>query len=160
MATFDFTRLKRLMLIYRVVQAVLFALLVFMAFSFQKLFKAFGNPEMFIKGIAVAVVVQLLMLYPVWLLARRDVLVDVDASATGIAGDQMMALRKRRLIGDLIKLCMMGFFAVFVLLAPGVDKGRGAALVLEGAYFSFLLVTLTYFQCFNIFAKRKMTELK
>jgi hypothetical protein len=159
MATYNFTRLKRLVMVYWVVQAVLLALLVFMAVNFQKLFVSLGAPELFIKGIIIAIIIQLLMVYPAWLLAKRDVTVDISAAVEGLDGDQLLALRKKRLLGDLWKLCVMGFFAVFVLMAPGVDKGRSAAVILEAAYFSFLLVALTYFQCFNFAAKKQRSEL-
>jgi hypothetical protein len=158
MATYNFTRLKRLMMVYWIVQAVLLALLVFMAVKFQELFVMLKAPELFIKGIVIAIIIQLLMVYPAWLLAKRDVTVDISAAVEGLDGDQLLALRKKRLLGDLWKLCVMGFFAVFVLLAPGVDKGRSAAVILEAAYFSFLLVALTYFQCFNFAAKKQRSE--
>ena len=158
MASYDFTRLKRLMLIYRVVQVGLLGLLLFMAFSFQKLFVAIGMQGQFFRSLLAGGAFQLVMIYPVLLLARRDSAVEVESAQTGLDGDQMMALRRRRLVGDLWKLCVMGFFIVFVALAPDVGKTRAASSLLAAVYFGFLLVSLTYFQFFNYLARRKQTE--
>lgn len=159
MASYDFTRLKRLMIIYRVVQVALVGLLIFMAFNFQKLFTLMGVPGLFMRSVITGIALQLVMIYPAWLLAQRDAAVEVEASQVGLSGDQLLALRRRRLVGDLWKLCVMGFFIVFIMMAPDVSKARAASTVLAAAYFSFLLVALTYFQCFNFLAKRKQAEL-
>lgn len=158
MASYDFTRLKRLMLIYRVVQVALVGLLIFMAFNFQKLFTLMGVPGLFIRSVTSGIAFQLVLIYPAWLLAKRDSAVEVEASQTGLTGDQLLLLRRKRLIGDLWKLCVMGFFIVFIMMAPDASKARAASTVLAASYFGFLLVALTYFQCFNYLAKRKLTE--
>lgn len=159
MASYDFTRLKRLMLIYRVVQVALLGLLIFMAFNFQKLFTLMGVPALFMRSVMTGIALQLVMIYPAWLLAQRDAAVEVESSQVGLSGDQLLALRRRRLLGDLWKLCVMGFFIVFVMMAPDVSKARAASTVLAASYFGFLLVALTYFQCFNFLARRKQGEL-
>lgn len=154
MASYDFNRLKRLMIIYRVVQVGLLGLLIFMAFNFQQLFMLIGMPGLFTRSVLIGVFAQLLMLYPAWLLAKRDVAVEIEASQTGLSGDQLLALRRRRLVGDLWKLCLTGFFVVFIMLAPDAGKGRAISTVLAAVYFSFLLISLSYFQIFNFLAKR------
>lgn len=158
MASYNFTRLRRLMLIYRVVQVVLLGLLLFMAFNFQRLFTLMGVPALFMQSIVAAIAFQLVMLYPAWLLARRDVAVEIESSQIGLTGDQMLALRRRRLVGDLWKLCVMGFFIVFIVLAPDVTKTRAMSSVLAATYFGFLLISITYFQCFNFLARRTQRE--
>lgn len=158
MALYDFTRLRRLMLIYRVVQVVLLGLLLFMAFNFQKLFALMGMPGLFIRSLVAGIAFQLVMLYPAWLLAQRDAAVEVEASQNGLTGEQLLVLRRKRLIGDLWKLCVMGFFIVFIVMAPNADKARGASMVLAATYFGFLLLSLSYFQCFNFLARRKQGE--
>lgn len=160
MASYDFTRLKRLMLIYRVVQVVLLGLLIFMAFNFQNLFTLMGVPGLFMRSVISGIAFQLVMIYPAWLLAKRDSAVEVEASQTGLTGEQLLLLRRKRLVGDLWKLCVMGFFIVFIMMAPDVSKARAASTVLAATYFGFLLVSLTYFQCFNFWAKRKQAEIK
>lgn len=159
MASFDFTRLKRLMLIYRVVQVGLLGLLIFMAFNFQKLFAVLGMTGQFTRSAVAGVAFQLVMIYPILLLARRDAAVEVESAQQGLSGDQLLALRRRRLVGDLWKLCVMGFFIVFIALSPDVGKTRAASSLLAAVYFGFLLVSLTYFQFFNHLAKRKQLEL-
>ncbi len=84
MASYNFTRFKRLMLIYRMVQVALLGLLLFMAFNFQKLFSLMGVPALFMQSIVAAIAFQLIMIYPAWLLARRDVAVEVESSQTGM----------------------------------------------------------------------------
>ncbi len=158
MASYDFTRLKRLMVIYRVVQVSLLGLLLFMAFNFQRLFTLIGLPELFMRSVLAGIAFQLVMLYPAWLLAKRDAAVEIEASQQALTGDQLLQLRRRRLVGDLWKLCVMGFFIVFVMVAPDATKARAASSVLAATYFGFLLLSLTYFQCFNYLARRSQQE--
>lgn len=157
MASYDFTRLKRLMIIYRVVQVCLLGLLLFMAFNYQRLFSLMGMPGLFTRSVTAAIAFQLAMFYPVWMLAKRDATVEIEAAQEGLSGDQLVQLRKRRLGGDLWKLCVMGFFVVFVWMAPGIDKTRAASFILAAIYFGFLLISLTYFQLFNHQAKRQQS---
>lgn len=159
MASYNFTRLKRLIVIYNVVQIGLFGLLLFMAYNFMIAFAKYGMQGAFLKSFGMAVVIQLLLMYPALWLSRKDAEVEVETSLVGITPDQLVALRRRRMIGDIWKLSALGAFVVFVAMSPSVDKGRGASLILAIAYFAFLLVAMTYFQCFNFSAKRRCKEL-
>lgn len=159
MASYDFTRLKRLTIIYNVVQVGLFGLFLFMAYNFMLVFARYGLSGYFIKSIGMSVVIQLIMFYPAWWLSRQDLEIEVGTSLVGATPEQLVALRRKRMIGDIWKLSVLGAFVVFVTMVPGVDKGRGAALILSVAYFGFLLTSLTYFQCFNYHAKRRRNEL-
>jgi len=158
MSSYDFTRLKRLILIYRVVLVALTGLLIFMAFNFQKLFAALGAPSMFTRSVIWGIGVQLVMFYPAWLLARYDSSVEFESALVGIDGDRLMQLRKKRMIGDIWKLCVMGFFVVFVALTPDASKARALSSLLAAVYFGFLLISITYFQLFNYLAARKRRE--
>lgn len=158
MPSFDFKRLKRTMMIYRVVQTLLVGLLLFMAFNFQQLFALRGRPEQLIGCIIAAIVCQLVLLYPVYRLAWRDAGIEVEGCAAGISTEQLAALRRKRLLGDLWKFCAVAFFVTFVALAPDVKKAVGAPLVLATTIFAFLLICLTYFQCFNFSARKRMKE--
>ena len=100
-----------------------------------------------------------MFIYPALWLSRQDVEVEVESALVGITPEQQVALRKRRLIGDIWKLSALGAFVVFVAMTPGVSKGRGASMILAISYFSFLLVAITYFQCFNYIAKKRRAEL-
>lgn len=156
---YSFTRLKRFMIIYNVVQVGLGGLLLFMAYHFILLFGAYGLPSAFTKSILFALAIQCLIIYPAWLLAKQDVQVEVTSAKDGLTGNDMMALRKKRLIGDIWKLCALGAIIVFIAMSPGVDKGRGASVILATAYFSFLLTSITYFQCFNYIARKNIKSL-
>ena len=114
---------------------------------------------LFVKSFIMAVVVQLICMYPAWWLARKDVEVEVETSLVGVTPEQLLALRRRRLLGDIWKISALGAFVVFVYMSPSVDKGRGASLILSVSYYSFLLVALTYFQCFNFITKKRRKEL-
>jgi hypothetical protein len=146
------------MIIYRVVQVALLGLLIFMAFNFQKLFTILGIPALFTRSVMASIAFQLVMIYPVWLLAKRDSDIEFEASLKGLSDEQLVALRKRRLAGDLWKLCIMGFFIVFVALAPDANKARALSGLLASVYFSFLLISLTYFQLFNYLSGKKQKE--
>jgi hypothetical protein len=158
MPSFDFKRLNRTMMIYRVVQALLVCLLLYVAYIFQTNFAQLGQPEKFISSMISAIVVQLLLLYPLYRLAWRDAGVEVEGCAAGLSAEMLAALRKKRMIGDLWKFSGVAFFLVFVTLIPDAKKATGAAQVLAITLFSFLLICLTYFQCYNFSARKRMKQ--
>ena len=158
MPSFEFKRLNRTMTIYRVVQALLLCLLVFVVYHFQVSFARIGTPDKFFTSIKFTVVVQLLLFYPIYRLAGRDVNVEIEGSITDLSKEQLDALRKKRLMGDLWKFSAVGFFLAFVSLIPDAKKATGSTQVLAIVLFSFLLMCLTYFQCFNYSAKKRIKE--
>ncbi len=154
----DFKRLHRTMMIYRVVQALLLAMLVYVALQFQHQFAALGRPQQFMTSIASGVVFQLILLYPIYKLAWRDAGVEMEGCADDLSKEAQVALRKKRLIGDLWKVCAIAFFIAFAALAPDAKKAAGAPLVLATTIIAFLLICLTYFQCFNFSARKRMKQ--
>lgn len=158
MSGFDFKKLKRTMILYRVVQALLIALFAYIAASFQSIFRLQGIPGQFITCIIATIVIQLLLIYPIYKLAWRDAGVEIEGCVTGLTVQQLAAIRKKRLIGDLWKFCAVAFFAAFIFLAPDVNKARGALPVLASTIFSFLISCLAYYQCFNFSAKKRMNQ--
>jgi uncharacterized membrane protein YjjP (DUF1212 family) len=154
----DVKRVNRTVLIYRVVQALLIALLAYMAFNFQRLFALRGRPDQFITSLITAIVVQLILIYPVYRLAWRDAGIEIEGSVPGLSIEQVAALRKKRLLGDLWKFCAVAFFLTFVALAPDQAKAKGAPLVLSSILFSFLFACLSYFQCFNFSVRKRMKQ--
>lgn len=156
MASADFKKLNRQMMIYRIVQTILTGLLIVVAIAFQGRFDAMNRSEQFYSSIVVAVIVQLLLIYPVYRLADRDAGIEIEGSQPNLTNDQSSALRKKRLIGDLWKFCGVAFFLAFVTLVPDARKATGAPLVLAATIFSFLLTCLMYFQCFNFNARKRM----
>ncbi len=159
MATVDFKKLNRQMMIYRIVQTILTGLLIVIAIVFQGQFAALNKPSQFISSIVAAIAVQLLLIYPVYRLAWRDAGVEMEGSVPQLSKEQQAALRKKRLIGDLWKFCGVAFYIVFVTLAPDAKKSVGAIPVLATTIFSFLLTCLMYFQCFNFSAKKRIKAL-
>jgi uncharacterized membrane protein YdcZ (DUF606 family) len=156
MASIDFKKLNRQMMIYRVVQTILTGLLIVLAIFFQGHFAASGKAYLFIRSIMFSVVGQLVLIWPVYKLAWRDAGVEIEGSVPGLTAEQQNALRKKRLIGDLWKFCGVAFYVVFVTLVPDAKKAVGATPVLAITIFSFLLTCLMYFQCFNFAAKKQM----
>lgn len=148
MSQFNVQKLQRTMLVNRVVQTVLLGLLIFIAVNFQSGFAQQGKPGQFFSSIAVALIVQLLLIYPIYKLAWRDVEIEADSSVVGITAEQTAVLRKKRLLGEMWKVCGVAFFLVFIVIAPSVR------LLLAATIFSFLLTCLMYFQCFNFVCKK------
>lgn len=158
MPSFNFKHINRTMTIYRVVQGLLLCLLIYVAYIFQSSFAQMGKPEKFISSITAAIIIQLLLLYPIYRLAWRDVGVEIEACVIGLSKEAMAALRKKRMLGDLWKFAAVGFFLAFVSLVPDAKKAAGAPIVLAVIIFSFLLMCLTYFQCYNFSAKKRMKQ--
>jgi len=159
MPSFDFKRLNRTMMVYRVVQLLLLGLLIYVAFNFQQLFALRGKPEQFISSIIAAIVAQLILVYPTYRLAWRDSGIELEGCEVGITTETLTVLRKKRLMSDLWKFCAVAFFITFVAMAPDARKAAGAPLVLASTIFAFLLTCLTYFQCFNFSARKRLKEL-
>lgn len=159
MPGFEFKRVNRTMTIYRIVQIVLAVLLVFMAYNFQQLFALRGKPDQFMFSLIAAIICQLILLYPAYRLSRRDAGIEIEGCAHGISVETLAALRKKRLMTDLWKFCVVVFFLTFVAMVPDAGKSAGAPLVLSTSIFSFLLICLTYFQGFNLCAKKQMKQL-
>jgi len=154
----DVKRINRTLMIYRVVQGLLITLLTYMAFNFQRLFTLRGRPDLFVHSIIAAIFVQLILLYPVYRLAGRDAGIEIEGSVPGLSSEQLAALRKKRLLGDLWKFCAVVFFLTFVALTPDQAKAKGAPLALSSILFSFLFACLSYFQCFNFCLRKRMKQ--
>lgn len=150
MLGYDFSRLKRLMIAYRVVQVILLLILAVAVFLFQT-----NYPHQFLSGVVASVVLQLLLFYPIYRLALRDVTVEIDGSAIELSTEDKAALRKKRLMGDLWKVSVLVFYLIFIARVPDVKK-TGTPFFLSVSLYSCLLLFLTYFQCFNFGAKKRI----
>jgi len=148
---FDFKKLRRLIQIYFVVQIVLVALLLYVALLFQ----ATLGP-LFWKSIIITLVIQLVNFYPVNMFASREARREVAATAIGLTPDELKAQRNQRLIGDIVKMAVFGFFLIFVYKAPVTPNIQANRFYQSMIFFNFILTYLTYFQCFNFAAKREM----
>lgn len=148
---FDFKKLRRLIQIYFVVQIVLVALLLYVALLFQ----ATLGP-LFWKSIIITLVIQLVNFYPVNMFATREARREVAATAIGLTPEELKAQRNQRLVGDVIKMAVFGFFLIFVYKAPVTPNMQANRFYQSMIFFNFILTYLTYFQCFNFAAKREM----
>lgn len=145
-----FQRVKRLTLIYLVIQLCLLALLVVMAFQFQSVYRSKGTPQVFFNSIVASVLLQLAAFYPLKRLAEKEARREVAADAGTLSAEEQKGLRHSRMYYDFGKATVFLFFAAFITLAPGVT------FVMSTIYFCFLLLALTYFQCFNYAARQAM----
>lgn len=149
---YDFKRMKRLMIIYLVVQIFLLVLLGYMAVNFQAGLAAEGRPQRFLHSVIVTLVLQLAAFYPIYRFSAREAEREVDSCAVGLSTDALKALRSKRIVADSIKTAIFIFFITFILRAPQ-DR-----FVLSVLFFTFIVTFLTYFQCYNYAAKRLMRQ--
>ena len=145
---FDFKKLRIFIKIFGVVQLLLIGLLVYMAFIFQALL-----PKGFNFSVLATLVIQIALFYPVYRFAVREATRDIESSAVGLTGDELKKFRTSRMISDTCKWAYFIFYAIFAYKAPNEIKQVLCIMV-----FSFILTTLTYFQCYNFVAKRLMKE--
>jgi hypothetical protein len=106
-------------------------------------------------SIKITIMSQLIAIYPIYRLAWRDAAVEIVGSTVGLTKEATAALRKKRLLGDLWKFSAVAFFLAFVSMVP---KASGAPTILAGTLFSFLLMCLSYYQCFNFSAKKQIKQ--
>jgi hypothetical protein len=141
-------RLRRTLLIHRVVQVILCALLVYMALHFQQLFQGKGIPQVFRNSLLATLLLQLALFFPLRRFANNEAQRELAAAETGTDAEQHKQLRQRRLIGDTLKGAVFLGFASFIMIAPP------ATFVLSTAFFCFIVTVVTYLQCFNFSVRR------
>jgi magnesium-transporting ATPase (P-type) len=149
---FDFKRMRRVIMIYGVVQLFLVGLLVYMAVHFQSGLLSEGRPQRFLHSVVATLVIQLALFYPINRFAAKEAEREVEACAVGLGIEELKALRSKRMVGDVIKAAIFLFFITFIYKAPK------DLFVLSLIFFSFILTFLSYFQCYNFSAKRLMKE--
>lgn len=144
---FDFKRMRTTIKIYGVVQVVLIGLLVFVAIHFQVALQG-----RFLHSVVATLVIQLALFYPINRFAAKEAEREIETSAVGLKGEELKALRSKRMLADAIKWAVLIFFIIFLLRAPNHP------LFMSIIFFSFIVTVLTYFQCYNFSAKRLMKE--
>jgi len=149
--SFDFKKLRRLLMIYAVVQAGLVILLIYIALQFQA-----GLGPLFWKSIIITLIIQLVNFYPVNLFANREARREVAAVAIGLTPEELKAQRQQRLVGDVIKMAVFAFFVIFAYSAPVTANIQANRFTQSLIFFNFILTYLCYFQCFNFAAKKEM----
>lgn len=143
-ASYDFTKLRRLLIIHLVVQIAFVALLLWTAWLFQQ-----RLADRFLNGVIFSLVIQLGLFFPIKSLTAKEVDREIATSAIGLTPADLRALRRKRVTADVIKSSVF-LFLIFILRIP--EK----PVILAIAYFTFILTCLSYFQCFNFAARREM----
>jgi hypothetical protein len=149
---FDFKKMRRVIMIYGVVQLFLVGLLVYMAVHFQAGLLSEGRPQRFLHSVIATLVIQLALFYPINRFAAKEAEREVEACAVGLSGEELKALRSRRMLGDVTKWAIFIFFVSFIYKAPK------DLFILSIIFFNFILTVLSYFQNYNFTAKRLMKE--
>lgn len=141
----DYTKLRRLIKIYYFVQAFLILLLAGSALWLQ----AHVPQQVFLNTLLRAVLAQVVLFYPVYKFAAYEARRET-VSCRAASSDELLALRRKRVTGDIVKAAVFIFFLTFILRAPQMPGAQFSIL------FTFILMTLCYFQCYNFAAKREM----
>jgi predicted membrane protein len=123
-----------------------------MAVYFQAGLQAAGKAPLFMKSIMLTMLIQLALFYPINKFAAGQAKREVDSCADNLTAEELKSFRTSRLIGDMIKAAVFIFYTTFILRAPV------HLFIYSLIIFSFLLTTLTYFQCYNFAAKKAMKE--
>lgn len=147
-SSFDFKKLRRLTVIYLVVQIFLTLLLVFMAMNFQA--KLAGHSPGFLRSVIITFIVQLGLFYPINKFANWEAKREAEGAALELSTEEQKKIRTRRMIGDVTKTSLFAFFLVFFMKAPRND------FILSVIFFTFITTYLSYIQNFNFAAKREM----
>lgn len=146
----DFQKLRKHIAIFRVAQTFLLAILVYMAVSFQAQFLAAGKGGQFLKSIIAALVIQLILFYPINKFAASDAEREMTALTPGTPQEELSKLRSKRIVSDFTKAAVFIFFITFIARAPAI------LVVNSTVFFVFILSVLTYFQCYNFVVRRGM----
>lgn len=151
---FDYGKLKKVLTIHLVVQILLVILLAVVAFYFQQGLFAQGRSFRFWHSIVISFVIQLLLFYPMKKYAGADAEREIEASQPNLTEEQLKSIRHRRLYSDFMKGAGFIFFFTFIARAPK------DLFILATIFFTFIFSILSYFQCFNFIAKRRIQEQK
>lgn len=146
----DFQKLRKHMTIFRVAQIFLFVILVYMAVNFQAQFVNSGKGGQFLKSVIAALVIQLILFYPINKFAAGDAEREMAALVPGTPQEELSKLRSKRIVSDYTKAAVFIFFITFISTAPAI------LVVNSTVFFVFILSVLTYFQCYNFVIRRAM----
>ena len=144
--------MRKTLMIHRVVQILLIALLLFMAMHFLQTFQdKVGNLKPFYTSLFITLLVQVALFFPIRKFADREARRELNAAAKGTCSvEETKQLRTQRLFSDFTKASVFIFFVVFILTAPP------AGFVLSTAYFSCIGTVLSYLQNFNFAVRRQL----
>ena len=144
--------IRKTLIIHRIAQIVLIALLLYMALHFQQTFQSkHGNLKPFYNSLIATLLVQVMLFFPVRKFADQEAKRELGAAAKGqLSIDEQKQLRTQRLFSDFIKASVFIFFATFILIAPP------AGFVLSTTFFCCIGTVLSYLQSFNFAVRRQI----
>jgi len=142
---FDYTRLKRLIIAYYIVQGLLIALLASIAVWLRHM-----PQHLFISSLTRAIMAQVMIAYPVYRFASHEAKQEAYSCNVLLSSDEVETLQHNRVTGDIVTAVVFTFFLLFTLGAPQLPGVRLCILLL------FILMALCYLQCYNFVAKQQM----
>jgi hypothetical protein len=145
-------RIRKTLIIHRIVQIVLIALLLYMALHFQQTFQAkYGNLRPFYNSLIATLLIQVALFFPIRKFADKEANRELGAAAkVTLTIDEQKQLRTQRLFSDFIKASVFIFFAAFILIAPP------AGFVLSTTFFCCIGTVVSYLQNFNFAVRRQL----
>ena len=144
--------IRKTLIIHRIVQIVLIALLLYMALHFQQSFQAkYGNLRPFYNSLVATLLIQVALFFPIRKYTCKEAHRELGAAAKGtLSIDEQKQLRTQRLFADFIKASIFIFFVAFILIAPP------AGFVLSTTFFCCIGIVLSYLQNFNFAMRRQI----
>ena len=139
-------RIRQLMRIHSIVQGVLMALLLFVAWKLQQFYAGKGALKIFFNSIYLTLGLQVLFFYPIYRFAAKEASGELTAKAK--KEQEQKALQRQRIVASLSKAAVFIFYGTMIASAPA------GSFVSSTAFFSFFATTLTYLQCFNFAANK------
>lgn len=157
MGTHDIRKLKRLRTIHRSVQVVATLLLVIIGIQFQG---SLGF-TLFVRTVAIAILFQLLLFYPLKKAAEKEVDREVESAREWLSDSELATLRNRRLVADVIKMAVYMFFLVAIFLLPDRLAAYRTAnhAILSTTIYTFLLTTIAWSQYLTWHLTRRIISL-
>jgi lysylphosphatidylglycerol synthetase-like protein (DUF2156 family) len=151
MPQFDFKKLRKTIVINRIIQGFFIILLVVAVIKVQAGLAEQGRPQRLMHAIVITALLQLALFYPLSKGAGKDAAREIESAETGLSVDRIQDLRRRRIFSEFMKAAIFLFFATFIARAPG------DLFIQSTILFTFIVTVVTYLQCFNFQAKRKMS---
>jgi hypothetical protein len=139
-------RLRRTLVIHRIVQVALIALLLYMALLFQERFQQkYASLKPFYTSLVLTVLVQVGLFFPIRKFAGTEARRELNAAAREtMSGEEQKQLRSQRLLADFIKASVFIFFVAFILMLK-----EQATVFQSTAFFCCIGTVLSYLQNFN-----------
>lgn len=146
-------RLRRTLVIHRLVQVVLIALLLYMALLFQGRFQEkYASLRPFYTSLALTVLIQVGLFFPVRRFAEGEARRELGAARQEPStAEAQKQLRSQRLLADFIKASVFIFFVAFILMLK-----EQATVFQSTAFFCCIGTVLSYLQNFNHAIRRQL----